>query len=366
MLHGDLSIAIVYSLGEPSGKGEARDLLSVQETAQLACCVEEALQTYRYRTLSIPVRSSLEHLKRDLSLLPPASTFVFNFVEDFGRTSLESIRVARLIEEMGFMYTGRLADVIEICVDKTATKKRLRRWGVATPDYQVFERADQPFGLEFPVIVKPAQEDASCGIDRESVVCSEVSLRQRVRYVLERYQQPALVEQFIEGRELSVSIMGNEELEYLPISEIDYTKIANPLERIRTYESKWVEDSPDFNPQPYRCPADLPPDLENRVYAAAGAAYHAVGMRDYGRVDLRLSGEKPYVLEVNEAPDLGPDGSFPASAAAGGYSYAQMVERILQVALQRENRQLVCQPQPHSRWARQSSVQAGWISANGD
>lgn len=350
MIQRDLTIAIVYSLGEEVQKGEARDLVSMQETAELAHCVEEALQSCAYKTLKIPVRGSLEHLKRDLALLHPAGSFVFNFCEDFGATSLEAARVAHLIEDMGFMYTGRLADAIENCVDKAAAKALLSERGVPTPAYQIFERAGQAFHLRFPVIVKPVAEDASCGIDRQSVATGLPELRARVEYILERYQQPALVEQFISGRELTVSIIGNEELEYLPVSEIDYSGIGSPLERIRTYASKWEVGSPEYNPNPYRCPAGLPPRLERLVYETAGAAYQAVGLRDYGRVDLRLEGNQPYVLEINEAPDLGPDASFPASALAAGYSYAQMVERIFSAALARESA-------PQARWRRERSQQ---------
>jgi D-alanine-D-alanine ligase len=338
MIQRDLTIAIVYSLGDGVHKGEERDLLSVQETVELAHCVEEALNSYSHKTIKIPVRSSLEHLKRDLALLPASSTFVFNFCEDFGSTSLEAARVAHLIEDMGFMYTGRLAGAIENCVDKAAMKSCLTAHGVPTPTYQIFETPHVDIHISFPAIVKPVAEDASCGIDLASVVTDPGSLRDRVSYILQSYRQPALVEQFISGRELTVSIMGNEKLEFLPISEIDYSDISNPLERIRTYDSKWVENSPTYNPDPYHCPADLSPELAHLVYKAAGAAYLAVGMRDYGRVDLRLSAGRPYVLEINEAPDLGPGASFPASALAAGYTYAQMVDRIFQEALTRENR----------------------------
>jgi D-alanine-D-alanine ligase len=339
MIQRDLTIAIVYSLGEASDKGEARDLLSMQETAELAQLVEEALHTNHRPTVKIPVSKSLDKLKKELERLPVSTTFVFNFCEDFGTTSMDSIKVARLIENMGFMYAGRVASSIETCVDKAHSKQRLVRRGVPTPAYQIFTEAKGPCRLEFPVIVKPVAEDASCGIDLESVVSDPASLYARVQYILERYQQPALVEQFISGPELTVSILGNSELEFLPVSEIDYTGVDNPLERIRTYDSKWVEDSPEYKSLPYRCPARLSPELTRQVCAAAGAAYQAVGMQDYGRVDLRLEGGRPYVLEVNEAPDLGPDASFPASALAAGYTYAQMVERILQIALQREAHQ---------------------------
>jgi D-alanine-D-alanine ligase len=340
MIPRDLVVAILYNLGNEVSWGDPRDLIAVQESTKAAHQVGAALTKLGCRTRYIPVRSSLEELRQELCGLPCKTTFVFNLCEEFGGHSLGAARVAWMVEELGFMYTGETAGAVEMCMDKSQTKACLQARGIPTPPFQIFESGREPYRLRFPAIVKPVAEDASHGIDLESVVRDLASLYARVEYIQQRYCQPALVEEFIAGREITVSIVGNQELEFLPISEIDYSGISDPCQQIRTYESKWVESSPQFRPNPYRCPARLPASARRRVLKVAAAAYHSVGLCDYGRVDLRLWQGRPYVLELNESPDLADDASFAASAFAAGYNYPQFIERIVDVALQR------CSPSP--------------------
>jgi D-alanine-D-alanine ligase len=334
----ELSILVVFNLESQTQRGEPRDLLAMQETAEIAYNLSQAFSQLHYKVIEMPVCGTLEDLKCKIDFFPRETTFVFNVCDDFEGHSLGAGRVAKVIEDMGFMTTGERAGVTEICMDKGRTKARLIERGAPTPAYQIYETPDHPFDLRFPAIVKPLVEDASFGIDFESVVNNLPGLRARVSYILEKYRQPALVEEFVIGRELMVGILGNERLEFLPISEVDYSTIEDPFKRILTYEAKWVEDSPYYRATPVRCPADLPDDLAWRIRLAAASAFKAAGIQDYGRVDMRLADGVPYVLEVNEAPDLAPGAGFANAAKTAGYSYPLLVERILQIALQREAR----------------------------
>jgi D-alanine-D-alanine ligase len=174
------------------------------------------------------------------------------------------------------------------------------------------------------------------GIDLASVVCDRASLFQRVAYILDTYQEPALTEQFISGRELGVSMFGNGVVEVLPIAEDDFSLIPNPLEHVLTYDSKWKPESPYYQNIPSRIPAELNRREEQVIRRAASDAFKAVGLRDFGRADIRFQNGIPYIIDINELPDLSPDAGFWHSAQAAGMSYPKMVERILRSALKRE------------------------------
>jgi D-alanine-D-alanine ligase len=329
-------VAILYNKDGQVTRGDPQDLLAIQCTITATQNLYKALTSLGYPVVKIPVRGSLEDFENRLRSYSPKETFIFNNCDGFNGNNLGAVQVIRLIERMGFMHTGASADSIELCINKPRCKENLKKSGIPTPHYQVFEKADGEFQLEFPAIVKPSLEDASMGIELCSVVCNREDLYRRVSYIIEEYQQPAMVEQFIGGRELAVAMLGNEIVEILPIAEDDYSAIANPLERLLTYESKWKPKSPYFQNIPSRIPAFLTSKEEQVVNKVAQDSFRAVGLRDLGRVDMRFDNGIPYVIDINELPDLSPDAGFWNSARATGLTYPQMVERILLHGLRRE------------------------------
>ncbi|MGD0610837.1 MAG: ATP-grasp domain-containing protein [Anaerolineales bacterium] len=331
-------LVLLYNEDGPIARGDPQDLLALQETATTANDLYEALISLKYPITKLAARGTLEELEDLLCSFSPKETFIFNNCDGFNGNNLAAVEVIRLIERMGFRHTGALADSIELCIDKPRSKERLMQFGIPTPRYQVFLQAGGEFHLEFPVIVKPSVEDASLGIDLGSVVCDLDSLYARVGYILETYREPALVEEFIAGRELEVSMWGNKTIQCLPISEQDFSLIASPLEQFLTYDSKWVAGSFYFENIPARVPAQLTPKEEKIVRKAAEESFRAMGLRDLGRVDIRFKDGIPYVIDVNEIPDLSPDAGFWNCARAAGLTYPQMAERILLTALTREGR----------------------------
>ncbi len=329
-------VAILYNREKQVTRGDPQDLLAIQCTITAAQNLYKALTSLGYQVVKIPVRGSLEEIESKLVSYSPKETFVFNNCDGFNGNNLGAVQVIRLIERMGFRHTGASADSIELCINKPSCKEKLQRCGIPTPAYQVFERAEGDFRLEFPVIVKPSVEDASMGIDLCSVVGNREDLLTRVAYIIEEYQQPAMVEQFIGGRELAVAMLGNEVVEILPIAEDDFSAISNPLEHLLTYESKWKPESSYFQNIPARVPADLTSKEEQVVRKVAEDSFRAVGLRDLGRVDMRFDNGIPYVIDINELPDLSPDAGFWNSARVTGLTYPQMVERVLIHALKRE------------------------------
>jgi D-alanine-D-alanine ligase len=298
--------------------------------------LNEALTACGYRTVLIPVRNSLNELRKALQPFSPETAFIFNNCDGFDGENMAATKVMRLVETLGFKHTGSTANVSTACIDKSRTKHRLEAARIPTPRYQVFHKAEGVYNLAFPAIVKPLTDDASLGIDLQSVVRTHAELIKRITYVIEHYRQSALVEEFIPGRELAVSMWGNKTVEALPISEQDYSLIKNPLQHLLTYESKWLPDSFYYRNILTCCPASLDPQEEKHVADTALRAYRAIGMRDFGRVDIRYHNGIPYVIDINEVPDFSPGAGFSNSATAAGYSYVEMVGRLLELALERE------------------------------
>lgn len=331
-----IQIALLYNNDSQVRNVNPQDLLAVQSTVTTTRQLCKALVGLGYSTVKIAVRNSLEELAQTLQGYPLADTLIFNNCDGFDGSNQAAAKIIHLLEDMQFMHTGASAEAAELCIDKPRAKERLLACNVPTPRCQVFEHPGEEFCLGFPAIVKPSVEDGSMGITLNSVVSTPEQLEKQVRMVLDTYAEPALVEEFIPGRELAVAMLGNEQIQVLPIAEDDYSLIKNPLERLLTYESKWETASPYYNIIPSRIPADLTPAEEKAIHTAAEGTFRAMGLRDFGRVDIRFDNGIPYVIDVNELPDLAPDAGFWHSAQAAGMTYPQMVDKIVKHALQRE------------------------------
>jgi len=339
-------VLILYSVVERLPRGEPRDWIAEEEVFLTARAMAAALHERGWPVETRPVRD-LETLREALAAFDPRDTVVINLCETLeGRPQGEAV-VPIALEARGFVYTGSSGATLSLCLDKARAKARLRAAGLPTPPAQVVHDPRERLRVPLPAIVKPLAEDASHGIDRASVVVEEAALRARVAYILETYRQPALVEAFIEGREFNVAIWGGRTPEVLPLAEVDYSGIPNPLWRICTFAAKWLPDSEEYALTPVRCPAAVEEALAARIREVALRAFRAVRCRDYGRVDIRLQGEVPYVLEVNPNPSLAPNSGFVNAARAAGYSYGALVERLIRLAWERRARRKEAKHPPH-------------------
>jgi D-alanine-D-alanine ligase len=336
MTRPEVSIAVVYNEENTLKRGEPGDLFSIQWNKTVVQSVCQALESLHYSYLTICLSESLEPLKAVLAPLSADSTFVFNLVDEFDGEGMGEALVIELVEQMGFGHTGAPPEAIRLCTDKPRAKEHLLNFGVATPAFEVLYSPTRETTLPYPLMIKPVREDGSLGISFASVATTPEQLFSRVAYVLEKYHQPALVECYIPGREFAVSLWGNGTIHVLPLSEMDYSNISDPLRHILTYNSKWDFDSEEYQSIPLACPADLDSDDYNRVIESARAAYHAMGLRDFGRVDIRYHNCIPYVIDINEIPDLSEFSGFTYAAQKAGYTYAEVIGRILQLAMHRE------------------------------
>lgn len=332
----EFQIAVLYNEEQQTSYGQPQDLIALQYTATVARLLHEALLVRGYQAVKIAVQDSLESLRENIRGYSADNTFILNNCDGFNGSNSEAVSVLQLIESLGYKHTGSTADTVALCIDKARAKLRLMEYGVPTPAFQVFKHPKGDLRLNFPVIVKPVTEDGSLGIDLSSVVTNPDDLSTRITYVLDQYRQPALVEEFIPGREFAVSLWGNGVVEAMPIAEEDYSWVKDPLQCLITYEAKWLPESPYYQNIIVRCPAELTADEERRVKFTAIQAYKAVGLRDFGRMDMRFFNGIPYILDINELPDLAPDSGFANTASVAGYLYADMVEHIVHLALERE------------------------------
>lgn len=336
-----MKVLILYNQVDSIAKGEARDLSSAQGVALAAAAVEEALRA-KHEVICMAVPLDPQEVLSDYD---PGEWVVFNLLEGLGnRTELEP-EAALILERLGYRYTGSSPETLALCLDKARTKRVLESHGIFTPAYRVCDDGEVEVFIPLPAMVKPVAEDASLGVDDGAVVTTYGQLRKRVEYILDTYREPALVEEFIDGREFNVALWGNDEPECLPLAEIDYSGIGDPLRRICSYAAKWEPEREEYHLTPVMCPAKVDGRLAEKIRSIAIATYEALGCRGYARVDMRVRDGQPYVLEVNPNPDVSPDAGFARATLTAGYTYPEMVEKILHLAGEHSS----CYPQASIR-----------------
>lgn len=305
----------------------------------VATAVAAALRSAGYDAHLVPVDGDLSSLRARLAELEPVCAF--NLCESLaGDARLESA-VPLVLELLGIPFTGSPPEVLSFALRKDRVKQRLEAAGIPTPAGRVMSRGDDPCDLPFPLIVKPVREDGSVGICNESVVHSREELARTVDAVSARLRQACLVEQFVDGREFNVAMLGHPTPRVLPLSEIDFTALPDGAPRIVSYDAKWTSGSAeDLGTVPVLHP-QLPSAVAARVRRAAADAFRAVGVRDYGRVDVRLSslstGGVPYVVDVNPNCDLSPHAGMARAAAGVGIDYAALCGLLVRYALRRRS-----------------------------
>jgi D-alanine-D-alanine ligase len=299
-----------------------------------------ALEACGHEAMLLTVDDTVDPVVKELSAIAP--DFVFNLTESFGgKSSLES-NVAALLNLLGLRYTGSSPAGLLLAGDKTLTKKVLSFHGIRTPEFAtVFRGAvDWAGNISFPVIVKPPQEDASLGISSDSVVTDLKELFNRIDALQSEFQQPVLVEQFIDGREFYAGVLGNANAKALPLIELDFSRLPAGTPRIASWEAKWGDDGAgggrEFAGTRSVLANDLEPERVLEIQRVAVEAFHALRLRDYARIDLRMTeAGEVFVIEVNPNCYLERESEFATAATADGLSYESLIGRILDLALAR-------------------------------
>lgn len=269
-----------------------------------------------------------------LTVIPTLKAdLVFNLCESLNNDARNEPTIAGLFDLFGIRYTGADQLALASCLHKPRAKAILVGAGVPTPPYREYREAVAE-ELDFPWFVKLAHEDASVGITERNRVENAGQLRERVGELIGEYKQPVLAERYVEGREVNATLIGDGEV--LPLHEIDFAAMPGDRPKIVSYAAKWDEHHVDYvgtKPVPLRDPS---PALVARISDVARAAWRALGLRDYGRVDLRVDADgEPWVIDVNPNCDISPDAGAARAALAAGLDYNTFIAKLAALALAR-------------------------------
>ncbi len=331
-----MRILVLYNIARDLKKGTAMDLLCEREIEIIVPLVKTLLTGHGYQVETLETTLNLwEELKSRKGTFD----LVLNMAEAFGGGNADEPLVPAMLEALGMPFTGAATHSMHLTLDKEKTKLVVQGYGIPVPEYQLFRSASDPLraDLAFPLIVKPVREEASIGIHADSVVVNEADLRRKVAQLVGLYRQPAIVEQFIAGREISVGVIGNgDALHVFPPLEFLFAEANSPLEAIRSYEYKWGGKKEQM------VRAALLEEIAQRLSNYTKRAFVATECRDYARMDYRVTDQGAiYLLEVNYNPGIGPNthglnNTLTMMASLEGSGFEDLVEWIVKTAVHRE------------------------------
>ena len=316
------------------------DTYAEWDTEETILAVRTALEMHHDVTLIEANEQSYQEL---LHLKPH---IVFNIAEGLRGSSRES-QIPAILEMLGIPFTGSDSLTLGICLDKSRTKEILSYYKIPTPPFAVIRDIHQlsDLTISLPSIIKPLHEGSSKGIYNASVVRSEEELHQQVKKVIVEYEEPALVEKFLTGREFTVAILGNGfDVRVLPIVEIRFDSLPEGVNPIYSYEAKWIWDTIENPINVHECPAKIPLKLQKEIEFVCRETYRVLRCRDWCRIDIRLDEQdRPNVLELNPLPGILPNpvehSCFPQAARAAGMNYNTMINAVLNAGINRYNLQ---------------------------
>lgn len=339
-----MRIAFVYNVRhvKPALEKQALDEAEF-DTPETTAAIHKAIEENGYECIDIEADegafAKFKKLKSSIDL-------VFNIAEGL-RGEIREAQIPAMLEMLGIPYTHSGALAQAVTLDKALTKKIWQYHGLPTPKFVVIGISDKPYieGLQFPVLVKPNSEGSSKGVFNDSLITDPKRLPAKIREIQQTYGDGVLVEEFLPGREFTVTVMGNPRVGkgtyMLPIVEQNYDIFPDKLNKFVSYEAKWLfEDSLPNPHDAYMCPAKLPPTLTKLIESVCLAAFETTNCRDIARIDLRLDAKgKPQLLEINTMPGMISDPNivtyYPIAARAAGWDYTRMIGQIITHARER-------------------------------
>jgi D-alanine-D-alanine ligase len=334
---GKLKIVVLYDRvlvddDEPASASDKSPVVRTLDKKEVEDEVAEALVKLGHE----PVMYELDGTPKSLLGLAKADCdLVFNLAESFADDDTADFKIAAWLELLGKKYTGTGTHGLMLAQDKATAKKIFQFHGIHTPLFSKTLRGRLDFShhLNFPVIVKPAREDGSIGIEFSAVVSSIKELLERIDWLHANFDSPVLVEEYIEGREMYVGVIGNDSPQALPVIELDLSKLPEGTPRIAAAEVKWGKGTKAYRDTKSAVATDLPEEAVGALQKTAIAAYQALELRDYGRVDMRLQPDgRVQVIEVNPNPWLSSRAEFAMAARKSGRTYPQLIEEIVELA----------------------------------
>lgn len=337
-----MDVGFTYNLKKDHSSGDLYAEWDDKET------IEAVINALSDRHHVIPMEADLDVFEKLRKTKPE---IVFNMAEGLAGPNRES-QIPAILEMLQIPYTGSDPLTLGLCLDKARAKEILSYYEMPTPKFSVVSPTLAAndissqikkivSALEFPVIIKPAFEGSSKGIYNDSLISSPGPLEIKIKEILDHYKQPVLIEEFLQGREFTVAVWGNEEdCQVLPIIELKFDTLPSGANAIYSYEAKWVWDTVENPLAIFQCPAQLDEVLEKKIRFSCLEAFKLLQCRDWCRIDLRLDAkEEPHILELNPLPGIlpNPDNNscFPKAARAAGFDYKEMINRVLDMACKR-------------------------------
>jgi len=296
--------------------------------------VEKALEAKGYLINKVALKKNFKKFIAVIEKFKP--DIIFNLCEMINNNAMLEKNAVAVYEIVNLPFTGNTLTPLYICLNKALTKRFFNLYKIPTPKFRILNNYDfDDIDLKFPLIVKPGLEDGSKGISAKSVVKNLKALKKRVKFIITKYKQFALVEEFIQGKELHISLIGNKEPDVLAIAELDYKGLPKSLPKICSYAAKWQTNSIYYKYTNPILPARINIKLYNDLSEMAKFIYKKFMCKGYARIDLRLKKGKPYFLEVNPNPDISPDAGFAKAAKYAGLPYEDLINRIVLLGLEK-------------------------------
>lgn len=329
-------VAVIYNKPLPSRYSARGEEAAVTGVLVELRAVKTALKKLGYEVHPVPLEPPIENAAKVLQTLK--ADVVFNLFEGFCGEPQTEADIAEILAGTGIPFTGNPAPALRLALNKPDAKYLLEEAGLDTPRFQLIRPGDaSDFRLSLPCIVKPPAEDASHGLTEKSVVNTLDELNERLTAFGQCYPGPALVEEFIDGREFNITILGDAASTALPVSEIEFS-LPPGQPKMLTFAAKWQEGSLYFKGTRVRCPANIPEETRKNIEEKARAAFRLLGCRGYARVDLRMDNSgRLFIIEINPNPDLSPGYGAALQAKTAGMDYSLFIGKIIKLAMGKED-----------------------------
>jgi D-alanine-D-alanine ligase len=335
---GKLKIAVLYDRWEPEGEESANGKAPLVRTLDKKEVEEEVLDALA----KLGHEPALHKLDGSLKSLHAVARLdcdlIFNLSESFAGNDTADYNIAAYLELVGKRFTGAGSHGLMLAQDKSVAKKIFAFHGIHTPIFARSFRGRLSFSheLHFPVIVKPMREDGSIGIELNAVVSSIKELMERIDWLHQQFDAPILIEEYVDGREMYVGVLGNETPEALPVIELDLSHLPEGTPKIASAEVKWGKGTKAYRDAKSIVATDLSEETTTLLQQTAIAAFQALELRDYGRVDMRLKQDGTVaVIEVNPNPWLASRAELAQAARKTGRTYTQLMDEIVGLAMAR-------------------------------
>ena len=330
-----LKILALFVAGEAMTPDEDLSMEFKTEDWKTEASVVRALKGLGYETDYVAIFDDLELLRQKMESFKP--DLIFNLADEFKKNRAYDQNIVSFLAMHGVAFTGCGSSGMMLCKHKDISKKILGYHRIRVPEFALLarkSRVTRPRRLKFPILVKPLKEQASYGISQASFVENDEDFKQRVEYIHEKLNNDVIAEEYIHGRELYVSILGNHRLQVFPIRELVFKEVPPDEPKIATYRAKWDEEYQKRWGLQNQYAEGLDPALVRKIELTCKRIYHLLTIDGYARLDLRLDEKNEvFFIEANPNPFLAPDEDFSQSALKANVSFPKLIERIVKLGL---------------------------------